>query len=106
MIFFEVCFLLYFFKLSAGNVFFIVGYLVKFKESTVNSELLNLKGDYLLNVRPKYVTLSTSGPKEQQNCVLSWSLDTIKSYNSRPTESNPTMKLLTIETGRLVDGEE
>lgn len=73
-------------------------FLVKFNGTTSNCELLKDKTDYLLTVGPKYITLLTSGAVKER--VVSWSLATIKSYKSHTTDSQPSKKLLTIETGR------
>ena len=41
-------------------------------------------------------------PRGEQRPVLSWLLQNIKSYESRPLEQNPAQKILCIDTGRFV----
>ena len=82
------------------HVTFIPGYPVKLKDYTcmAGQDLLcDSNRDFVMTVGPRCINLIA-----EQKLVLSWLLENIKSYESRPLEQNPTQKLLSIDTGRLV----
>lgn len=59
--------------------------------------------DYVMIVGPNGIDLISTDVNGAQKQILSWLLENIKSYESRPLEQNPSQKLLSIETGRLVE---
>ena len=78
----------------------ILGYPVKLKDYTCAASqelLLDSNQDYVMTVGPRSINLIAD-----QKVVLKWSLENIKSYESRPLDQNPIQKLLSIDTGRLV----
>ena len=70
--------------------------------TSIQDILQDVDRDYVLFVGPKYIALIKVDSQDEEKTVLSWLLENIKSYESRPLEQNPTQKLLSIDTGRLV----
>jgi hypothetical protein len=91
--------------LLLNGLTFISGYPVKLKDyacTSIQDTLQDVDRDYVLFVGPKYIALIKVDSQDEEKTVLSWLLENIKSYESRPLEQNPTQKLLSIDTGRLV----
>ena len=58
--------------------------------------------DYVMIVGSSCIQLVKVDGRGEQRLVLSWLLQNVKSYESRPLEQNPTQKMLCIDTGRFV----
>ncbi|XP_046845666.1 cyclin-dependent kinase 12-like isoform X3 [Xenia sp. Carnegie-2017] len=79
------------------------GYSVKLEDfdCELNKDILqNSNRDYVMIVYPNKISLFKVDGRGEEKHVLSWSLENIRSYDSKIIDQNLTHKLLSIDTGR------
>ena len=82
-----------------------LGYSVKLEDfdCELNKDILqNSNRDYVMIVYPNKISLFKVDGRGEEKHVLSWSLENIRSYDSKIIDQNLTHKLLSIDTGRYL----
>lgn len=82
-----------------------LGYSVKLEDfdCELNKDILQSSNrDYVMIIYPNKISLFKVDGRGEEKHVLSWSLENIRSYDSKIIDQNLTHKLLSIDTGRYL----